>query len=233
MKTTRHLFLSFLAILFSSLLLATAASATLIADYTTTTWNFTYNQKVGGSYNHNLELGTPSITKVEYINGEVADALPWTLDDPIVAAAYTLGGNLTSPGAKSGTVPPANPFQTLTGDGIFRITEGGNTYLTGVVDMSSGILFNSENTGYALAQILITNLDTSMDTSGSRYISEMNSLGWTELFVTLRLDVSSGTNDFTVDSSGTGSGKIIPEPSSLVLMGSCLAGMAVLKRKRR
>jgi hypothetical protein len=235
MKKKRILF-SLLAVVFGFLLSANDLFALPIADFVGASWSYTHNVKVGSgasaTYVNTLTLSNATVSLIDFLDGTytTSDAV-----DPLIGASIYVGGDLTSPGDKT-SPPPGEPFTAVDpgGVGSFTVTEGGNTYLTGT--LSTPIDFNPIGTGYTRAVITVTDIDTSMDTSGSRYISEI--AGLSELTFDITLAVTSGNNLFTMDSSGSYQGKLIgaatavPEPSSLVLLVSGMLGLVITRRNR-
>jgi len=234
MKTTKHFLLSFLAILFSFLLLANEVLALPIADFVGGSWSYTHNVGTGnGPYVNTLTLSNMTVSLIDFLDGTSSNL---NADDPLIGASISVGGNLTSPGDKT-SPPPGEPFTAVDpgGVGSFTVTEGGNTYLTGT--LSTPVDFTPIGTGFTRAVITVTDINTSMDTSGSRYVSEI--AGLSQLTFDITLTVTSGNNLFTMNSSGSSQGKLIgdavavvPEPSSLVLLASGVMGLAILRRNK-
>jgi len=178
-------------------------------------------------YPSTLSLNSMDITAVETWAGGVNST------DPIVTnrAYIYIGGMLTTPYGS-----PANPFQSLTGgDGVFRITDGTNTYLTGSLALPVGFYVQ----GSAQKAVVTVSGISVFNTIGSAYLSELSGVSSFSFAPNLTF-YNPHANNFL--SSGTGSigGKlnaytappVIPEPSSLVLLGSGVAGLLLLRRKK-
>ena len=178
-------------------------------------------------YPSTLSLNSMDITAVETWAGGVNST------DPIVTnrAYIYIGGMLTTPYGS-----PANPFQSLTGgDGVFRITDGTNTYLTGSLALPVDFYVQ----GSAQKAVVTVSGISVFNTIGSAYLSELSGVSSFSFAPNLTF-CNPHANNFL--SSGTGSigGKlnaytappVIPEPSSLVLLGSGVAGLLLLRRKK-
>ena len=178
-------------------------------------------------YPSTLSLNSMDITAVETWAGGVNST------DPIVTnrAYIYIGGMLTTPYGS-----PANPFQSLTGgDGVFRITDGTNTYLTGSLALPVDFYVQ----GSAQKAVVTVSGISVFNTIGSAYLSELSGVSSFSFAPNLTF-YNPHANNFL--SSGTGSigGKlnaytappVIPEPSSLVLLGSGVAGLLLLRRKK-
>jgi len=223
----RKLLLLLPVLLLTFLLSAGEALAIPLADFGGA-FSFTMAYKPGSTkYPSTLSLNSMDITAVETWAGGVNST------DPIVTnrAYIYIGGMLTTPYGS-----PANPFQSLTGgDGVFRITDGTNTYLTGSLALPVGFYVQ----GSAQKAVVTVSGISVFNTIGSAYLSELSGVS-SFSFAPNMTFYNPHANNFL--SSGTGSigGKlnaytappVIPEPSSLVLLGSGVAGLLLLRRKK-
>ena len=223
----RKLLLLLPVLLLTFLLSAGEALAIPLADFGGA-FSFTMAYKLGSTkYPSTLSLNSMDITAVETWAGGVNST------DPIVTnrAYIYIGGMLTTPYGS-----PANPFQSLTGgDGVFRITDGTNTYLTGSLALPVGFYVQ----GSAQKAVVTVSGISVFNTIGSAYLSELSGVS-SFSFAPNMTFYNPHANNFL--SSGTGSigGKlnaytappVIPEPSSLVLLGSGVAGLLLLRRKK-
>lgn len=223
----RKLLLLLPVLLLTFLLSAGEALAIPLADFGGA-FSFTMAYKQGSTkYPSTLSLNSMDITAVETWAGGVNST------DPIVTnrAYIYIGGMLTTPYGS-----PANPFQSLTGgDGVFRITDGTNTYLTGSLALPVDFYVQ----GSAQKAVVTVSGISVFNTIGSAYLSELSGVSSFSFAPNLTF-YNPHANNFL--SSGTGSigGKlnaytappVIPEPSSLVLLGSGVAGLLLLRRKK-
>ena len=223
----RKLLLLLPVLLLTFLLSAGEALAIPLADFGGA-FSFTMAYKPGSTkYPSTLSLNSMDITAVETWAGGVNST------DPIVTnrAYIYIGGMLTTPYGS-----PANPFQSLTGgDGVFRITDGTNTYLTGSLALPVDFYVQ----GSAQKAVVTVSGISVFNTIGSAYLSELSGVS-SFSFAPNMTFYNPHANNFL--SSGTGSigGKlnaytappVIPEPSSLVLLGSGVAGLLLLRRKK-
>ena len=223
----RKLLLLLPVLLLTFLLSAGEALAIPLADFGGA-FSFTMAYKQGSTkYPSTLSLNSMDITAVETWAGGVNST------DPIVTnrAYIYIGGMLTTPYGS-----PANPFQSLTGgDGVFRITDGTNTYLTGSLALPVDFYVQ----GSAQKAVVTVSGISVFNTIGSAYLSELSGVSSFSFAPNLTF-CNPHANNFL--SSGTGSigGKlnaytappVIPEPSSLVLLGSGVAGLLLLRRKK-
>lgn len=230
MYKSKQLLLLFPVLLFT--FLVSAGESLALTYYPTADFNvgsFAYDQSVNGTkigngpsatYENRLTLTSITISRVMYGDGT------YSYSDPIVGATINIGGYLYS---RTNSSVSGNPFTNLGGgSGIFSITEGGNTYLTGALNPNEA--FTPVGTGFASAIFGVWGIDTSMDTSGSRWVSEALGDGFR---FNLTLTFNSGPNTFLSDAYGLGQGKFIaPEPSSLILIGSGVVGILLLRRKK-
>lgn len=227
----RKLLLLLPVLLLTFLLSAGEALAIPLADFGGAfSFTMAYSEKDKGNttyYPSTLSLNSMDITAVETWAGGVNST------DPIVTnGAYIyIGGMLTTPYGS-----PANPFQSLTGgDGVFRITDGTNTYLTGSLALPVDFYVQ----GSAQKAVVTVSGISVFNTIGSAYLSELSGVSSFSFAPNLTF-CNPHANNFL--SSGTGSigGKlnaytappVIPEPSSLVLLGSGVAGLLLLRRKK-
>ena len=227
----RKLLLLLPVLLLTFLLSAGEALAIPLADFGGAfSFTMAYSEKDKGNttyYPSTLSLNSMDITAVETWAGGVNST------DPIVTnrAYIYIGGMLTTPYGS-----PANPFQSLTGgDGVFRITDGTNTYLTGSLALPVDFYVQ----GSAQKAVVTVSGISVFNTIGSAYLSELSGVSSFSFAPNLTF-YNPHANNFL--SSGTGSigGKlnaytappVIPEPSSLVLLGSGVAGLLLLRRKK-
>jgi len=227
----RKLLLLLPVLLLTFLLSAGEALAIPLADFGGAfSFTMAYSEKDKGNttyYPSTLSLNSMDITAVETWAGGVNSM------DPIVTnrAYIYIGGMLTTP---YGSL--ANPFQSLTGgDGVFRITDGTNTYLTGSLALPVDFYVQ----GSAQKAVVTVSGISVFNTIGSAYLSELSGVSSFSFAPNLTF-YNPHANNFL--SSGTGSigGKlnaytappVIPEPSSLVLLGSGVAGLLLLRRKK-
>ncbi|OIP65818.1 MAG: hypothetical protein AUK29_01855 [Nitrospirae bacterium CG2_30_53_67] len=227
----RKLLLLLPVLLLTFLLSAGEALAIPLADFGGAfSFTMAYSEKDKGNttyYPSTLSLNSMDITAVETWAGGVNST------DPIVTnrAYIYIGGMLTTPYGS-----PANPFQSLTGgDGVFRITDGTNTYLTGSLALPVDFYVQ----GSAQKAVVTVSGISVFNTIGSAYLSELSGVSSFSFAPNLTF-CNPHANNFL--SSGTGSigGKlnaytappVIPEPSSLVLLGSGVAGLLLLRRKK-
>jgi len=227
----RKLLLLLPVLLLTFLLSAGEALAIPLADFGGAfSFTMAYSEKDKGNttyYPSTLSLNSMDITAVETWAGGVNST------DPIVTnrAYIYIGGMLTTPYGS-----PANPFQSLTGgDGVFRITDGTNTYLTGSLALPVDFYVQ----GSAQKAVVTVSGISVFNTIGSAYLSELSGVS-SFSFAPNMTFYNPHANNFL--SSGTGSigGKlnaytappVIPEPSSLVLLGSGVAGLLLLRRKK-
>ena len=251
----RKLLLLLPVLLLTFLLSAGEALAIPLADFGGAfSFTMAYSEKDKGNttyYPSTLSLNSMDITAVETWAGGVnsTDPIvtnyrycickpePWAggvnSTDPIVTnGAYIyIGGMLTTPYGS-----PANPFQSLTGgDGVFRITDGTNTYLTGSLALPVDFYVQ----GSAQKAVVTVSGISVFNTIGSAYLSELSGVS-SFSFAPNMTFYNPHANNFLSSGRGCIGGKlnaytappVIPEPSSLVLLGSGVAGLLLLRRKK-
>ena len=223
----RKLLLLLPVLLLTFLLSAGEALAIPLADFGGA-FSFTMAYKQGSTkYPSTLSLNSMDITAVETWAGGVNST------DPIVTnrAYIYIGGMLTTPYGS-----PANPFQSLTGgDGVFRITDGTNTYLTGSLALPVDFYVQ----GSAQKAVVTVSGISVFNTIGSAYLSELSGVSSFSFAPNLTF-CNPHANNFLSSGRGCIGGKlnaytappVIPEPSSLVLLGSGVAGLLLLRRKK-
>ena len=227
----RKLLLLLPVLLLTFLLSAGEALAIPLADFGGAfSFTMAYSEKDKGNttyYPSTLSLNSMDITAVETWAGGVNST------DPIVTnrAYIYIGGMLTTPYGS-----PANPFQSLTGgDGVFRITDGTNTYLTGSLALPVDFYVQ----GSAQKAVVTVSGISVFNTIGSAYLSELSGVSSFSFAPNLTF-CNPHANNFLSSGRGCIGGKlnaytappVIPEPSSLVLLGSGVAGLLLLRRKK-
>jgi len=129
----------------------------------------------------------------------------------------------------SPTVLGASVLQTFTG-GSFVVKDGGTTVLAG--DFGGNIFFSSSAQGSLLSSSGLT--FTQVDTAILQIPSLASMVGGSHLSMTLAgtAQVLGGVLQ-SFDATGTGgfSATLVPEPLSLLLVGSAFVGLVVLRKR--
>jgi hypothetical protein len=217
-----------LVLLACLVLLSTNASAALEQPYFTYTGTFSYDWDT-----KTLTTSVTTISSIYYSDGTAAPNYwvdPFLVDDPLIGGTFTLGTLMNS--ADNTLVFGPSPVS-------FSLDSGGTNYLT--ANLNNFTLIQDEygtpqlNPGYDMDNVL--NISTNTEVTNSKFLDEVNSFSSPAGNLFMDFNITSGSQDFSADSSGTFSGEfsVVPEPVSTILFvtgGATLALRRYRKKKK-